>query len=253
MWTIRQEQTEAFRQHHLQKFEDEMVEHLKKFSPHQCKMAGEPAVRQGIRLGIENAGKYGFTNRGPARFYLELAFMFGSYFDTDPQYPWARAVLTSAEKLDQAGRADRLYYQLSHYLEEVAGLDQKLRVDAHQRASQLRLKDIVRGQARDESVGLLVLSAVYPQKCDYLGAASLLRLIARSLEIADRVSLNNEEGRVLIALTAFFCGHQFLADPLFPWISASLREAGSPQVRQDRLFKKMVSFLTQAADGERGD
>src|SRR5271156_5932319 len=102
MWMIRQEQTEAFRQHHLHKFEDEMVEHLKKFSAQQCKKAGEPGVRQVIRLGLENAGKYGLTNRGPVRFYIELMFMFGSYFDSDPQYPWARAALTSPANLDQA-------------------------------------------------------------------------------------------------------------------------------------------------------
>ena len=89
MWTIRQEQAEAFRQNALQKFEDEMVEHLQGFASGHWMVIGEKTGRLVIQLGLKNAGQYGFTNRGPVRFYIELMFMFGSYFDTDPQYPWA--------------------------------------------------------------------------------------------------------------------------------------------------------------------
>src|SRR6266849_10193118 len=109
MWNIRPHQADTFSNTALQKFEDEMLEHLQKFSPQHCKVAGEPAVREVIRKGIETAGKYGFTNRGPLRFYIELMFMFGSYFDSDPQYPWAGTVLKDPEVIDQTIRADRLY------------------------------------------------------------------------------------------------------------------------------------------------
>src|SRR6266700_1172129 len=119
MLTIRPEQGEPFRQHPLQKFEDEMVEHLKKFAPRHWKVMGEHDGRVVIRLGIEQARKYGFTNRGAVRFYIELMFMFGSYFDTDPQYPWATAVLTSPDYVYQSVRADPLYAAMNEYIASV--------------------------------------------------------------------------------------------------------------------------------------
>src|SRR5215813_5278770 len=138
MWTIRDAQADTFRQTALQKFEDEMVEHLKNFSPQHCKVAGEPSVRQVIRMGVEHARKYGLTNRGPVRFYVELMFMFGSYFDTDPQCPWASAVLMDPEKVDQTFRADRLYSATNKYLAEVSGPEHQYLIEAMRRMSQLR-------------------------------------------------------------------------------------------------------------------
>src|SRR5215510_13947025 len=109
MLTIRSEQADAFRQAALQKFEDEMVVHLKTSYAEHWKVMGEVAGRCVIQLGIERAKKHGFTNRGPVRFYIELMFMFGSYFDSDPQHPWASHVLNDPESVDQSVRADRLY------------------------------------------------------------------------------------------------------------------------------------------------
>ena len=51
MWTIRQEQVEAFRDKALQKFEDEMVEHSQRYVSRLFQAAGERGVRQAVRLG----------------------------------------------------------------------------------------------------------------------------------------------------------------------------------------------------------
>src|SRR5207302_709278 len=72
MLEIRSEQITVFEQAALEAFEDEMVEHLKKFSPEHCEVMGEPRVRSVIQLGMARAKTYGFTNRGPVRFYLEM-------------------------------------------------------------------------------------------------------------------------------------------------------------------------------------
>ena len=44
-------------------------------------------MRREIRFGLERAGSYGFTIRGPVRFYIELMVRLGCDFDTDPPYP----------------------------------------------------------------------------------------------------------------------------------------------------------------------
>ena len=46
-----------------------------------------------VNTGVSRARGHGFTLRGPLRLYLDLMFLFGSDFDTDPQYPWAGEVL----------------------------------------------------------------------------------------------------------------------------------------------------------------
>ena len=48
-----------------------------------------------IRGGIKRAAKHGFTFTGPMRLFLELCLLFGSGFDEDVQYPWARESLGS--------------------------------------------------------------------------------------------------------------------------------------------------------------
>ena len=71
-------------------FEKEMVSPpFREFSPPLFKAVGEEQMRKAIRFGIGRADSYGFTFRGPVRLYLELMLLFGSHFDTDPQYPWA--------------------------------------------------------------------------------------------------------------------------------------------------------------------
>jgi hypothetical protein len=67
MLKIRKEQMEVFEQAAIRNFEDEMVQHLKKFSPRHCDVIGEDNVREVIRLGIERGKKYNLTNREIAR------------------------------------------------------------------------------------------------------------------------------------------------------------------------------------------
>ena len=99
-----------------------MVAHLAEFSPPLFKAVGEEQMRKAIRFGIGRADSYGFTFRGPVRLYLELMLLFGSHFDTDPQYPWAAAILTDQDSDPQMQCAERLYEVTMDYREEVAGL-----------------------------------------------------------------------------------------------------------------------------------
>ena len=89
MLAIRPEQMKVFEDVAMRRFEDEMVEHVKSnaIRARLCKVLGDEQLRVAIRQTITRAGKFGFTNRGPIRLYIELAFLFGSDFDTDPQYP----------------------------------------------------------------------------------------------------------------------------------------------------------------------
>lgn len=250
MWTIRQEQTDAFRQHHLQGFEDEMAVHLQKFAPRHWKVIGEPTGRQVIRLGIEKAGKYGFINRGPVRFYIELMFMFGSYFDTDPQYPWASAVLNDSEIMDQRTRADHLYGALNDYLLTVPGPEYKYYFQALQRLSETDLAKVGQSMVPPKDTAAREFKRIYPQAWDYLGEETARRAIEQGFATANKYEFTSVKGMLLMAALAVFMGHRFSDDPLCGWIARRLdtKRFPSPSKRSDELHKTATLYIKRVLE-----
>jgi hypothetical protein len=248
MWTIRQEQTEAFRQHHLKKFEDEMVVHLRKFAPQPSKVAGEAAVRAAIRVGIDNAGKYGFTNRGPLRFYIELMFMFGSYFDSDPQHPWAASVLSDTETMGQTARAERLFKGMTSYLGEVPGTDNQHYLRALQHLSATRVEEFASSNLSLEEFAFHGLQAIYPQACSFMGDQRTRAVVHQGVEKARHFGLDDSKGMLLMIALGLFMGHAFPMDPLCGWIARRLNQERFPDSakRTDELYKKAALYLRHA-------
>jgi hypothetical protein len=245
MWTMRQEQTEAFRQYHLKKFEDEMVEHLKKVQAEHWKVIGEPDGRRVIRLGIEQARKYGFTRRGPVRFYIELMFLFGSYFDTDPQYPWASKALANPEGLDETVVADRIFAAMNGYVAKIVDPEREHLRKAVNGLMQTQIEDVLKAGVNLEEMMLQILRSVCPIRCDYSGEGVLRRLIRHGFELATRYDLATDKGKVLMATLTFAVGHGFYKDPLNPWIVRRLENKRwpDPNKRVDDLSSKSLLYL----------
>jgi hypothetical protein len=245
MLTIRKEQITVFEQAALRNFEDQMLEHLKGFTPRHYAILGEPGVRQVIRLGIERAGQYGLTSRGPVRFYIELIFMVGSDFDTDPQLPWAAEILNDSAIVNQMGRADRLYEAAMEYLSIVAGPQNTYVMEAMRQARQERLEDLpTSGEALDHAV-LTRLNAIHPQKYAYVGEPGLRTLIQRGIESANSYAVDTGPGAALFIGLMFALGHGFATDPQFPWIANTLSNTAIVDTtkRVERLYSKMMTYL----------
>jgi hypothetical protein len=202
-------------------------------------------VRQVVRQGVTRAEAYGFTNRGPIRFYLELMFTLGSRFDTDPQLPWAQAILTDKTAADQMLRADALYRASADYLDEVLGPRNEHAVKALERLSATRLEEY--DLAGDDALGraLSGMRAVYPRKSERVGEA-VLRLIAlRGFALADAHQLSSSYGRALMVALTFGFGHRVVEDPLYPWVAATLADAsiGGPEERCRKLHKRVKTYV----------
>jgi hypothetical protein len=82
---IRKEQIQSFDEVRLPDFVDEMVGHLKEFTPLHSQSLGEDGVRHLIGVSIARAKRHEVTHRAAVRFYLETVILFGIDFDTDPQ------------------------------------------------------------------------------------------------------------------------------------------------------------------------
>jgi hypothetical protein len=247
MLIIRREQMDVFRAGALRGFEDEMVAHLARFSPALFAVAGEQQTRKAVRLGMERAGGYGFDLRGPVRLYLELMLLFGSAFDTDPQYPWAAEILTDQDTATQMQRAERLYTATLEYRRHVAGPDDVYTLRALKRIQAFASQPLQ--VTRDDFTAAMrrELVFLYPEKAASVGDEGLSALIRKGRDGARVQGFTTSRGVALVILLMFTFGHGCGADPLYPWIARTLRDEklSDPEEKSKRLEKRALTWLEQ--------
>ena len=242
---IRAEQMEAVRTAARRSFEDEMVVHLAEFSPPLFKAVKENGLREAIRLGMARAGGYGFTFRGPVRFYLELMLLFGSHFDTDPQYPWAAAILRDQEGGPQMQRAERLWEMTRDYRDTVAGQQDAYTLTALRRISDRARQPLTVPSADFASFMREEMTRAYPQKATYVGEAGLTALIGRATAPARAHGFSTPRGAALLVVLMFAFGHGCADDPLYPWIARTLTDPAitDGEDRAKRLERRAMTWL----------
>jgi len=247
MLTIRPEQLAVFRAQALGAFEVTMVNHLAAFSPPLFKAVGEAALLQAVRLGIGRAAGYGFDLRGPVRLYLELMLLLGSHFDTDPQYPWAAAILQDRETGPQMERAERLYRQTLDYQAHVGGPDDARALKALRNIRGFAGTPVQFAPAALVPFMLDALAQVYPEKTAFVGEAALAELIRKAGLGARNMRFVTPRAMALVAVLMLAFGHGCGADPLYPWITRTLKDETitDPEARAKRLEKRALTWLDQ--------
>ncbi len=245
MLVIRREQMDVFRAAVRRAFEDAMVTHLADFSPLLFQAVGEAQVRTAVQQGMTQAVAYGFDQRGPVRLYLELMLLFGSRFDTDPQYPWATAALTDREAGSQMQRAEYLYEQAQAYRQAVAGPAgaYERRALKALRAWTASLPPLPPGDLGAALLG--EIAAIYPEKADYVGTEALATLLRKAHDGARNQRFRTPRALTLVATLMVALGHGCGADPLYPWIGRTLRDSGltDPEAKAKRLEELALAWL----------
>jgi hypothetical protein len=242
MLRIQSSQQAAFDEIALLDFEDEMVEHIEDYAPMNSKLLGNSGVRKVIRLGFDRAEGYGLTSYGSVQFYIELMFMFGSDFDTDPLLPWAMQALRDPAPSDEMARAMELYDGAMDYIERVVGQDRKPAIEAFRRLCAFDYEPpLRRGESDFEARALSMMAQTLPEQYAYLGEEPLRALIRRAPGIAAQIGLVTDRGVVLTILFSCMMGKGFASDPMFPWIEATL---SNPSLETP---EKMVGHLEQRA------
>ncbi len=94
MMTIRKAQFQAIGERLSRRWEDTMVVHLETFFPERCQELGEAGVRGAIELGLKKAARYDIRSERDVCKFLNFMFAYHFHFDTDPDLPWANAILT---------------------------------------------------------------------------------------------------------------------------------------------------------------
>ncbi len=242
MLRIRAEQMQAFERATWRQFEEDMVLHGKAFTPRLCEVIGDTQLRVAVRAALARAAGYGFTNRGPMRLCVELMFLCGSAFDTDPQH-WRLGEILRAPG-DQMQRAQQIHDRFLDYLEKVSGPGA-----VNVRNALRDLLALVRTPlqlANGFVDGMLEqIHRVFPKKAEYVGEAPLRALIEEALVEAERHQFAADRHRGLLVVLMFSFGHGCTNDPLYPWIARTLADQriAGPERRAQRLEKKAVTWL----------
>jgi hypothetical protein len=251
MIIIRKEQMKSFGTVAQQRFVEEMVEHLHAFTPDHAKILGAEALKQIIEVGIQRAGKYGFTQQGPVRYYIEVMFLLGSEFDTDPQFPWASTILNRPWNDDyQLRRAGEFFWYTNRYLDAAAGPENRYIIDALRRAMSGELDFAPHSDGNIVEQILQKLWHLAPEKYSFVGQEALRLLIQHGLSAARAHHAQTTADQALIVLLMFGLGHGCLTDPQFPWIRLTLQR-GAPPHRDDvfqNLRRKTYLYLQRALD-----
>lgn len=245
MLVIRPEQMDVFRRQARLAFEREMLAHLQAFSPPLYEVTGPEQMLKVVRFGIDAAAAHGITFRGPVRLYLELMLLFGSRFDTDPQYPWVAEILGDGNRATQMQRANALYKKTLDYRREVVGWEDAHATAAYGRVAQMAERPVVVPLEELAFALLREIKDLYPEKAAYLGDAALTALIAAGHDAADKHGLSTVRGiRVTVGMMLLL-GHGCLDDLLYPWISRTLNNEtiSDPEDRAGHLQRRALVWM----------
>jgi hypothetical protein len=256
---IRLEQIEAFNAVAAKRFEDVALSHVSEFAPKLTAVLGADRTRAVVRLGIQRASTYGFRASGPVHLFLDLMFLLGAEFDTDPQYPWAAAILNDPSIPGEMSRADTLHARAAELLDAVTGPDNRLALEALRRLHALAYGGPAAAGALADGGIVQALESVHPQKATYLGQTAMHALMVRSSARAAVRQLSTPAAALLFACLEFSLGHAFERDPLYPWVGATLEDEKltKPDPMIARLYRKaatyldhVVAYLDQEGDGK---
>lgn len=215
---IRAQQVTAFESSARDGFENRLAAHIEEYFPVHWREAGEKHIREVIRLGITNGANYGLETQRDIYVYVSLMLYLGSYFDTDPQLPWAAAGLNDKSQPDAFLRVDATYQSATAYLDRVAGPDGEFFV-----AAMDRFMRITGDLARSSSVALAeILKWMYPEKLNELSEEQFQKVAQLSYESVRAHALESRQGVVLFAALALLLGHRFVDDPQFYWTTEVL-------------------------------
>ena len=230
-------------------FEDTLVGQCFAFYPRECRSLGRTQVKKVVHFGVDRTIAAGYETQQDAAFFLSLMFLFGSFFDSDPQLPWAMGEAGNRRLRQRAGRIQDVYRIALEYLEQTAGEKNQHLIRALLRMRSFDLDSLPPSAGADFEQGLCaVLARLYPEKYAYQGEAVTRRLIRDGMKAAARGGIDTTEGAAVVAALFFMLGAGVDRDPLYPWVGAVLSDPSPapPAARGARLYKEAMGYLGKA-------
>ncbi len=250
MLVIRSEQMQLLGLAELELFKRDLLRHLAGFAPELHALRGDAVFRLLIDQGVARAASYGFSHRGPLRFFVECMVAYGVEFDTDTQIHGLHEVLVRRHANGQQWHADQAYAVVRRYQIQTRGPDNAHAIEALRRLGAYldRLDSLHDADLERELIELM--ARIHPEKFEFVGREGLKLLIAQARREAARHGLAQAAGAGLLCGLMFALGKGIPRDPLYPWVQDSLtqRPGRDTAWRIESLRRKTELYLTATLD-----
>ncbi len=251
MLTIKKGQEKKFNDQSFKKFEDDTVEHVKKYFPNHFIAMEDITIRDTIRYGYSRAKKYDFFTQRNVCLYLNNMFVLGSNFDTDPQYPWANFILNDKNIKNPQNRIDKLSKKAEEVFREIAGLNQvflnRTLINIKNNSVEV-FRTLMTSEFKTKHEYLNIL---YSKKYEVIGEVNLITMAEDGFRKARKYGLTSEPALQIYIVFMFMLGHSFDIDPQFPWASKILNDRNISNEKEkmkilfDRAILALKSFFAQ--------
>jgi hypothetical protein len=241
MLTIRKEQIRIFEQLAQKNFQNGLIPHVREHFPAHAEYLGDLGVLRVIEQGCANAKSYGFETERDLCLYTDLSIMLGVGFDTDPQLPWAAAILLDGSLKSPWDRMDKLWDRAMDYMFHVLGPDNVFPVAAYRLAIRhFPLDRLGSSLANIESAMIGYFEAIWFEKVEYIGNSRLIEFLKKSFADAKSHDVMHFNGQAEFAIFSFLLGHHFFNDPVHPWAQEILEGYQAQGIIPQRGEEKMV-------------
>jgi hypothetical protein len=222
----------------------DVLEHLWRQFPQHCVILGDPQILRVIDLARERAGAHGFDSTAEVSSWVTLMVYFGSYFDEDPQYPWAGAILRESAGSPREDVLERLYAKTGEVLTGFVGEGGEYYRRALVWARAQSFETISADGGSDDGVQKWLRKA-YGRKYDSLpneGMAGMLRVAEAATR---RYGLTTRPGILVYAQLMFLLGSFIDRDPLHPWVGLILQDdaLSEPAIKARTLHSRGIREL----------
>jgi len=112
---IHKRQLQAFGKAVEEMLECRLVAHAERLWPERCERMGRETVRQWVRAGVRRARGCGIEAEYDLSRFVDLLFLLGRDFDTDPAAAWAGEILQATD-VPAAERLDRIFARAEAHL-----------------------------------------------------------------------------------------------------------------------------------------
>jgi hypothetical protein len=119
LWTIRNEQLEALNAALERQLAGRAVAYVRRQYAGTCAALDEPAIRASIDTALEKRAVHRFDSEETFFAYLDLMYLLGFEFDTDPRCEWVRETLTDFD----LGPRTRLLFLVEQARDRAGRLD----------------------------------------------------------------------------------------------------------------------------------
>lgn len=232
----------------LDRFEGRLLAHIEQFFPTHWRVIGAKQMAEVVRFGVQRARQLGYTTERDGYLFHSLMLQFGSYFDTDPQYPWLAKTLADEAVGSRSERLANAHDAAVEFLDCVVGPEGEHMTLALRRAHAMVVPDLRRERKIGFQSVLSILSSMWPQKFERVGERAVRELAQSAIPAVESLGLNSGASAWLYVVACFLFGHGMDRDPQFPWVAGLLR-IGERRDAPARSFPDALDMHLRALEG----